>query len=73
MLTIKYTDADGYERISEAYDIRTKMDGRQAASLSWRDGRDVAHTLMHPTTAYVMNDAGATIGKYVVVGKQCGA
>lgn len=68
MLTIKYTDADGYERISEAYDIRSKHDGRQVTHLGWRDGRDAAHTLKHPTTAYVMNDAGATIGKYVVRG-----
>ena len=68
MLTIKYTDVDGYERISEAYDIRAKHDGRQAIHLGWRDGRDVAHVLKHPTTAYVMNDAGATIGKYVVCG-----
>lgn len=68
MLTIKYRDADGYERVSEAYDLRANMDGRHAKSVGWIDERDVAHTLMHPTTAYVMNDAGATIGKYVVVG-----
>jgi len=66
MLTMKYIDADGYERVSEAYDVRAKMDGRYTKSVGWRDERDTAHTLTGATTAYLMNDGGATIAKYVL-------
>jgi len=67
MFTIKYTDQDGFERLSAGYDIRVVRDGKQAKSLAWIDCVDGdGCKISFPTTAYVMNESGATVGKYVV-------
>lgn len=82
MFTLKFTDQDGYERLSSGYDIRhhraehgqpktcLDLDGRERPcvdTLTWIDadtGR--ACCLFWPTTVYVMNESGATVGKYVM-------
>lgn len=68
MFTIKYTDQDGYERLAEGTDIRVVMDGRHARAVGWLDCRagEVCQ-INFPTTAYVMNESGATVAKYVVL------
>lgn len=68
MFTIKYTDRDGFERLTQGADIRVIRDGKQARGVSWLDCRagEVCQ-INFPTTAYVMNEAGATVAKYVVV------
>ena len=70
MFTIKYTDQDGFERLTTGQDIRVVRDGRQAKAISWIDAvAGEGCQITFPTTAYVMNDAGATVGKYVVMGQ----
>ncbi len=68
MFTIKYTDQDGFERLTRGQDVRAKMDGRHAQSVGWRDESGAGCSISHGTTVYVMNDSGATVGKYVVLG-----
>jgi len=70
MFTIKYTDRDGLERLTTGSDIRVKRDGRQARSVGWTEGYGGGLTVSFPTTVYVMNEAGATVGKYVGLGDQ---
>lgn len=73
MLTIKYTDRDSLERITEGYDIRTHLDGRHAVSVGWFDIHAGKGAIVdYPTTVYVMNEAGATVAKYVVIGESDG-
>lgn len=68
MFTIKYTDRDGLERLAQGTDIRVRMDGKQAKLFGWAcPGGDCGCTIDYPTTVYVMNESGATVGKYVVV------
>lgn len=66
MLTIKWTDRDGYERIVEGEDVSAKMDGKQATMVCFRGAKGYPHLIDFPTTVYVMSAAGATVGKYVV-------
>lgn len=66
MLTIKWTDRDGYDRIVEGEDVRAKMDGKQATMVCFRGAKGSPHLIEFPTTVYVMSAAGATVGKYVV-------
>lgn len=70
MFTIKYSDQDGLERLTTGYDITAKMDGRHARCIGWISERGDGCGLSHPTTAYVMNESGATVAKYVVIGDQ---
>jgi hypothetical protein len=66
MFTIKYTDQDGYERLTQGEDIRVTRDGRHAKTVSWL-GCGTGHQINFATTAYVMNESGATVAKYVVL------
>lgn len=67
MFTIKYTDADGFERLTEGYDLRSRASGKQHEWVSWLDAvAGQGCRVAFPTTVYVMNDAGSTVGKYVV-------
>jgi hypothetical protein len=68
MFTIKYTDQDGVERLTAGYDIAAKMDGKQARALGWLSDTGEGCCISYPTTAYVMNESGATVAKYVVIG-----
>jgi hypothetical protein len=68
MLTIKWTDTDGIQHISEACDVQASMDGKWAKAVSWIDGWGHACTLDQETTIYVMNDGGSTVAKYVILG-----
>lgn len=69
MFTIKYTDQDKFERLSAAADIRAEMDGRWAKAVSWLDCvSGYGCQVNFPTTVYVMNETGATVGKYVITG-----
>lgn len=69
MFTIKYTDQDGVERLAQGRDIRVVKDGRQAKSIGWLDCvAGEGCKISFPTTAYVMNESGATVAKYVVTG-----
>lgn len=72
MFTIKYTDQDGVERLTAGYDISAEMDGKQARALGWLSGNGDGCSIAHPTTAYVMNESGATVAKYVVIGPEHG-
>lgn len=68
MLTIKYTDQDGYERITQGYDVRAAMDGKFATSVGWFDiHAQKGCAISHATTVYVMSDAGSTVAKYIVI------
>ena len=49
MFTIKYTDQDGFERLSAGYDIRVVRNGKQVKSLAWIDC--VAGDASSPATA----------------------
>lgn len=74
MFTIKYTDKDGFERLAQGRDIRVVKDGKQAMSVSWLDCvASEGCSINFPTTAYVMNETGATVGKYVVIGGDANA
>lgn len=68
MFTIKYTDQDRRERLTTGYDIAAKMDGRQARAIGWLSEAGDGCGIAYPTTAYVMNERGATVAKYVVLG-----
>lgn len=70
MLTIKWHDQDGTEYIDEAVDVRARKNQHgTVTALSWKEpNHDAGMTLAFDTTAYVMNDTGATIAKYVVYG-----
>lgn len=71
MFTIKYTDQDGMERLAQGRDVRAVKDGRHVKSLGWLDCvAGEGCQINFPTTAYVMNESGATVAKYVVVGEQ---
>lgn|GEM_PF-3774511 len=65
MFTIKYTDQDGLERITQGKDIRAAISGKQALAVGWVG--ECPGEISFPTTVYVMNEAGATVAKYVVV------
>ena len=69
MFTIKYTDQDGMERLAQGRDVRAVKDGRHVKSLGWLDCvAGEGCQINFPTTAYVMNESGATVAKYVVIG-----
>lgn len=69
MFTIKYTDQDGMERLAQGRDVRAVKDGRHVKSLGWLDCvAGEGCQINFPTTAYVMNESGATVAKYVVTG-----
>ena len=70
MFTIKYTDQDGVERLTGGRDIRAVMDGKQARHVGWLSESGFGCGIAYPTTAYVMNESGATVAKYVVIGDQ---
>jgi hypothetical protein len=69
MFTIKYIDEDGLERLAMGTDVRADRDGKQVKSIGWLDhDSGSAGLIQFPTTVYVMNESGATVGKYVVIG-----
>lgn len=69
MFTIKYTDQDGLERLAQGRDIRVVKDSKQAKSIGWLDCvAGEGCQINFPTTAYVMNESGATVAKYVLIG-----
>lgn len=70
MLTIKWRNENGVEFVDEAFDVRASLhdDGRFCKAVTWRTpGKDGFTKLAMGTTAYVMNDTGATIAKYVIL------
>lgn len=68
MFTIRFTDQDGFDRLTQGEDVRAEMDGKQARAVGWYDPeRGMGALVDWPTTLYVM-DAGATVAKYVVLG-----
>lgn len=70
MFTIKYIDRDGVGRFSMGRDIRIVGSGNRVQTFGWVDcDSGEPNAIDFASTAYVMNDAGATVGKYVVLGR----
>lgn len=66
MFTIKFKDQDGFDCLSNGYDIRYKPDPAGDV-IGWIDvDMDRGCSITWPTTVYVMNNSGATVGKYVI-------
>lgn len=68
MFTFKFKDQDGIEHLQSGEDVRVVMDGKFARLVGWHGGDGKSRKVDFPTTVYVMNDGGATVAKYVVIG-----
>lgn len=68
MLTISYTDLDGYNRIDQAKNIRCKSDniGDYVEYVGFINGDGEPCEIEHSGRVFVMNANGSTVASWIV-------